>query len=233
MNPSTEGPLADQVRWNEAGLAPAIIQNASTGRVLMLGWMNREALEQTMEAGRVHFFSRSRNRLWLKGETSGNHLHLVSLDLDCDADALLVRARPAGPTCHTGEISCFDREGGGDSAPGLDGVLDALAEIVARRADAPPDSSYTARLLSAGASRIAQKVGEEGVEVALAGVAGDEGELVAEAADLLYHLLVLFQSRGVPPTRVAAELRRRFPPDTGAASQPSAANASPSLSRPS
>lgn len=214
--------LAD-LRWNEAGLIPALVQNAASGRLLMLGWMNREALDRTLETRRVHFFSRSRQTLWRKGETSGNELHLRTLAADCDRDALLVRALPAGPTCHTGEVSCFFREvvaEGGDAAlrsggavgrTALDPVLARLTEIVRERAKARPDGSYTAKLLAAGTRRIAQKVGEEAVETALAGAAGDDEELVREAADLIYHLLVLFESRKVPPDRIAAELARRFP----------------------
>ncbi len=196
------------VRWNEAGLAPAVIQDAGTGRVLMLGWMNAEALVRTLETGRVHFWSRSRRTLWKKGETSGNELRLRSLALDCDRDALLVRADPAGPTCHTGATSCFFR---GEGADGFGEVLGELARIVEERAKERPEGSYTARLLEAGVLRTAQKVGEEGVETALAGAADDDGALVSEAADLLYHLLVLLRARDVAPEQVSEELRRRFP----------------------
>ena len=182
----------------------------------MLGWMNREALDLTLKTRRVHFFSRSRRTLWQKGETSGNELRLVALATDCDRDALLVRAAPVGPTCHTGEVSCFFREiargeGGRPDDPDLDRVLERLAGIVKARAAERPDDSYTVKLLAAGPKRVAQKVGEEGVETALAGAAGSDDELVGEAADLLYHLLVLLESRDVPPARVAAELARRFP----------------------
>lgn len=239
-----------EIRWNEAGLAPAVVQHHETGQVLMLGWMNREALRRTVETGEVHFWSRRRAALWKKGETSGNFLALRSIRTDCDRDALLVRADPAGPTCHTGVVSCFfepleatptgdppdsepDNRPGSrpDSAPpdpsgptgitdgrkegasaGLGTVLDRLAGIVAERAEERPEGSYTAALLAAGVGRTAQKVGEEGVETALAAAAGSEEELVGEAADLLYHLLVALRSRGVPPGRVAAELQRRFPP---------------------
>ena len=242
----TAGAAAAEIRWNEAGLAPAVVQHHRTGQVLMLGWMNREALHRTVETGEVHFWSRRRAALWKKGETSGNFLALRSIRTDCDRDALLVRADPAGPTCHTGVVSCFfepleaaptgdppDSEPGSrpDSAPpgsagprgnadgrtegapaGLGAVLDRLAGIVAERAEERPEGSYTAALLAAGVGRTAQKVGEEGVETALAAAAGSEEELVGEAADLLYHLLVALRSRGVPPGRVAAELQRRFPP---------------------
>ena len=215
-------PAGGAIRWNEAGLAPAVVQHRRTGRVLMLGWMNAEALERTLATGEVHFFSRRRNALWKKGETSGNTLRLRRLRADCDRDALLVEADPAGPTCHTGEESCFfeapfgDGERGGpegEPAPGLAAALTRLAAIVDDRAERRPEDSYTARLLAAGAARIAQKVGEEGVETALAAAAGTEEEVVGEAADLLYHLLVLLKSRGVPPDRVGGELARRFPAD--------------------
>lgn len=228
----TAGAAAAEIRWNEAGLAPAVVQHHRTGQVLMLGWMNPEALRRTLESGAVHFWSRRRKALWKKGETSGNLLALRSIRTDCDRDALLLRADPAGPTCHTGAVSCFFEPVGGatpagkDSAGsptdpagpvasgvgGLGAVLDHLAGIVAARAEERPEGSYTAALLAAGVGRAAQKVGEEGVETALAAAAGTEEELVGEAADLLYHLLVALRSRGVPPIRVAAELQRRFPP---------------------
>lgn len=204
------------IRWNEAGLAPAVVQHRRTGKVLMLGWMNAEALERTLSSGEVHFFSRRRGALWKKGETSGNTLRLRSLRTDCDRDALLVEADPAGPTCHTGEESCFfetlfEDGAGEERTPGLAAALTRLAAIVDDRAGRRPEDSYTARLLAAGAARAAQKVGEEGVETALAAAAGTEEEVASEAADLLYHLLVLLKSRGVPPDRVGAELARRFP----------------------
>ena len=208
--------MSPQIRWNEAGLVPAIVQDAASGRVLMLGWMNDEALARTTESGRVHFWSRSRKTLWKKGETSGNELRLRSLRLDCDGDALLVRADPAGPTCHTGEVSCFfetllDGEGAGDQArpAELGPALAALVRIVKDRAATRPEGSYTTALLKAGTRRIAQKVGEEGVEVALAAAAGSAGEVVNETVDLLYHLLVLLEERGIDTDRVAAEITRR------------------------
>ena len=222
---------APEIRWNEAGLAPAVVQHHATGQVLMLGWMNREALRRTLESGAVHFWSRRRQEIWRKGETSGNTLALRSIRTDCDRDALLVRADPAGPTCHTGAVSCFfEPVAGGDDGPdatgdspteaGFGAVLDRLAAIVERRAEERPEGSYTASLLAAGPGRAAQKVGEEGVETALAAAAGSEAELVGEAADLLYHLLVALRSRGVPPARVGAELERRFPSGPGEAAGP-------------
>ena len=212
--------MRDRIRWNEAGLVAAIVQDASSGRILMLGWMNDEALARTTASGRVHFWSRSRQTLWKKGETSGNELHLRSLTLDCDGDALLVRADPTGPTCHTGAVSCFFDTLAEDPAnptrpSELGPALAALVRIVRARAAARPEGSYTAALLKAGTRRIAQKVGEEGVEVALAAAGGADEEVVNESVDLLYHLLVLLEDRGIDPDRVAAEVTRRFPTETG------------------
>lgn len=170
-------------------LVAAIVQDADTGRVLMLGWMNDDALAATRASGLVTFYSRSQRRLWRKGETSGHTLALVDIREDCDRDALLVRARPAGPTCHAGTLSCF-----GDDAPG--GFLHALEATIAARA-AGTGVGYTAALLDAGVARIAQKLGEEGVETALAAVGGDDDAVLAESADLVYHLLVLLRARGL------------------------------------
>ncbi len=180
----------DSLDWNKSGgLLPAVVQDADSLRVLMLGYMDRQALQVTCGTGQVTFFSRSRNRLWTKGETSGNTLGLVAIETDCDADSLLVRARPRGPTCHLGRDSCFA------DAPG--DVVAALDALVASRVDAPADASYTARLFAGGVRRIAQKVGEEGVETALAAVAQDDDALLGEAADLVYHLVVLLRARGL------------------------------------
>jgi phosphoribosyl-ATP pyrophosphohydrolase/phosphoribosyl-AMP cyclohydrolase len=195
----------DTIDWNKGGgLVPAIVQDARTLQMLMLGYMNREALAQTLSGGLVTFFSRSRDKLWVKGETSGNHLMLVSAHTDCDSDALLVLADPVGPACHLETTSCFSE----DEAPGI-GWLPRLAQIVASRKGASPDSSYTAKLFAKGPRKIAQKVGEEGVEVALAGAALDAEELKQEAADLLYHLLVLLETNGVTLEEVMAVLRER------------------------
>ena len=183
------------------GLLPAIVQDADTLRVLMLGYMDRDALAATLASGRVTFFSRSRQRLWTKGESSGHGLTLVAIEADCDADTLLLRARPAGPTCHTGAVSCFPTAPA-DSVAALDGV-------VARRVADAPEGSYTRRLLDAGIARIAQKVGEEGVETALAAVTADDAALRGEAADLVYHLLVLLRARGLAWDDVRAELAHR------------------------
>ncbi|MCM8558044.1 bifunctional phosphoribosyl-AMP cyclohydrolase/phosphoribosyl-ATP diphosphatase HisIE [Sphingomicrobium sp. GRR-S6-50] len=184
------------------GLVPAIVQEADGGRVRMLGYMNQKALEATRESGFVTFFSRSKNRLWVKGETSGNRLHVVSIHDDCDNDAILILAEPEGPTCHKGPDSCFEIE----TAPHFLATLEA---VIAERAEADPDSSYTARLMDKGVKRIAQKVGEEGVEAALAATAGDREELKNEAADLLYHLLVLLKASNLSLRDVTDELKRR------------------------
>ena len=174
------------------GLVCAVVQDRLTLQVLMVAWMNRAALEETLQSGQATFFSRSRGERWRKGETSGNTLRVESIALDCDGDTLLLSVEPAGPACHLGSTSCF----GSENAPGL-GRLGALERTIAARATASPDESWTAKLLSRGVKRVAQKVGEEGVETALAGVAGSNEELCAESADLLYHLAVLLHARGL------------------------------------
>jgi len=183
------------------GLLPAIVQDAANGQVLMLGYMNREALERTLTTRRVTFYSRSRDRLWTKGETSGHVLDLVRIDSDCDHDTLLVQALPHGHTCHLGRPSCF-----AEAPENFLATLDAL--VKQRAVDAPPDS-YTAKLFAAGVRRIAQKVGEEGVETALAAVAQDDDALLGEAADLIYHLLVLLRARGLGLADAVAVLAKR------------------------
>jgi phosphoribosyl-ATP pyrophosphohydrolase/phosphoribosyl-AMP cyclohydrolase len=198
----------ESLAWKKSGdLLPAIIQDASSEAVLMLGYMNREALQETLLRGRVVFFSRSRERLWEKGETSGNTLDLVSIAADCDSDALLVRVHPQGPTCHRNTPTCF-----GDGAPpradGL-GFLAQLETVIASRIAQSPEGSYTAKLYSQGMKRMAQKVGEEGVEVALAAQAGDARELVSEAADLVFHLALLLRARDLSLDSVGAELAAR------------------------
>ena len=186
------------------GLVPAIVQDAQTEQVLMLGYMNAESLAKTQETGLVTFYSRSRDAIWTKGETSGNMLQLQSITADCDSDTLLVRAIPAGPTCHKGTVSCF----GGDGPQGL-GFLGYLEDLIEGRKTADPESSYTAKLLQGPLRRAAQKVGEEGVETALAAVAETEEKLTSEAADLLYHLIVLLAAKDVKLADVMAELRQR------------------------
>jgi phosphoribosyl-ATP pyrophosphohydrolase/phosphoribosyl-AMP cyclohydrolase len=197
------------VAWDEAGLVPAIVQDSRSGRVLMLGWMSRAALERTLETGRVTFWSRSRAELWEKGTTSGHRLDLVSIDADCDGDALLVRALPHGPTCHTGTATCW----GDDPAAPFAGLED-LWRLVEQRARQLPEGSYTARLVAAGPDGPGRKVVEEATEVLLAardhaaGVA-DDRRLAEEAADLTYHLLVLLAERKVDPQQVLAVLAER------------------------
>jgi len=198
---------ADALDWRHDGLLPVVIQHARSGKVLMLGYMNAEALERTLTQRRVTFYSRSRRRLWTKGETSGNYLSVVDLVADCDSDALLVQAEPAGPTCHLGSESCF-AEAGRTSAESL-AFLARLEEIIARRIAERPDGSYTTRLYGEGPGRIAQKLGEEGVELALAAVSRDDDAVLAESADLLYHLLLLLKSRGLSLARAVAELESR------------------------
>jgi phosphoribosyl-ATP pyrophosphohydrolase/phosphoribosyl-AMP cyclohydrolase len=194
----------DALAWEKmGGLLPALVQDSASGQVLMLGYMSREALSATLEKRRAVFQSRSKGRLWEKGETSGNKLVVTEVLADCDGDALLVKAEPAGPTCHLGTTSCFGGEADGA------GFLGILSRIVAARSGADPAESYTARLLEAGLADIAQKVGEEGVELALAAVTRDRRGCVEEAADLLYHVTVLMQARGFGWEDVAAELRRR------------------------
>ena len=195
----------DHLDWAKmGGLIPAIVQDAASGEVRMLGYMDRAALDTTIVDRLVTFHSRSRGDLWRKGETSGNLLDLVEIRADCDGDALLILATPRGPTCHTGTDSCFGEEG----APGT-GFIASLAATLEQRASADPATSYTARLVQSGVKRIAQKVGEEGVEVALAAVSGNGAELTSEAADLLYHLTVLLPSAGSSWMEVIAELKRR------------------------
>lgn len=189
------------------GLLPAVVQHADNGAVLMLGYMNREALQATLERGRVVFFSRSKARLWEKGETSGHTLELQGIKVDCDRDALLITARPRGPTCHLGTASCF-----GDGEPNAATTLEFLTHleaIIGDRMRVRPDDSYTARLAASGIKRIAQKVGEEGLEVALAATAGTAGEVLAEAGDLLYHLLLLLKARDLTLGQVIGVLRLR------------------------
>lgn len=209
---------AAALRYDERGLLPVVVQDVATGAVLMVAWADRAAVERTRETGFACFFSRSRQAPWMKGETSGNRLAVIEALADCDGDTLLLRVRPEGPACHRGTRSCFE-----PNPAGLE--LGWLARVVAARAGADPEESYTARLLASGAERIARKLGEEALETVLAAVApegpqGGEGEagaegkdgLAWEAADLLYHLLVLLEACGVGVEEVAAELARRHRP---------------------
>ncbi|WP_311748480.1 bifunctional phosphoribosyl-AMP cyclohydrolase/phosphoribosyl-ATP diphosphatase HisIE [Proteus columbae] len=193
-----------QLDWKKVdNLMPVVIQNAISGDVLMLGYMNKEALNVTLESGNVTFYSRTKQRLWTKGETSGNFLKLINIYPDCDNDTLLILANPIGPTCHNGTESCF--------APAQSqwGFLYELENLLRERKNASPDSSYTARLYASGTKRIAQKVGEEGVETALAATVNDREELKNEASDLLYHLMVLLQDQSLSLTDVIGCLQER------------------------
>jgi len=231
--------LAEVAFDSETGLVPAIVQAAGSGRVLMLAYMNRDSLRRTLESGRVTFWSRSRGELWEKGETSGNRLDLVDLSTDCDGDALLVRARPRGPACHTGRASCFDagrrfrprRSAEAVEAPGapLARMLGELVAVVEARDRERPEGSYTTRLLEGGPGAAARKVGEEAIETVLA-VAEGSDRLAEESADLLYHLLVLWRAAGLDPPVVARVLEERrsggsrsdtSPPDASSAIVPS------------
>jgi phosphoribosyl-ATP pyrophosphohydrolase/phosphoribosyl-AMP cyclohydrolase len=194
--------------WTKSdGLIPAIVQDASDGRVLMLGYMNRDALSLTLELRRVTFFSRTKNRLWTKGETSSHFLDLVSVSVDCDRDTLLIMAHPNGPTCHTGTDSCFGDEVKSDASAFA--FLSKLETVIDRRLTDKPEGSYTAKLWSQGPARMAQKVGEEGVEVALAAVTQSDEKLIGEAADLVFHLSLLLKSRNLSLQSVVDELAKR------------------------
>lgn len=191
-----------QLDWNKQnGLLPAIVQDADTGQVLMLGYMNADALEETLRSRKVTFFSRSRNRLWTKGESSGHYLALDSIDADCDNDSLLVQARPQGPTCHLQRSSCF--------AEAPRHFLAELEQRIAARRTADPQASYSRRLMDKGVPKVAQKVGEEAVETVIAALAEDKPALLNESADLLYHLLVLLQCKDVALAEVIAVLKQR------------------------
>jgi phosphoribosyl-ATP pyrophosphohydrolase/phosphoribosyl-AMP cyclohydrolase len=200
------------VRFDERGLIPAIVQHARSGEVLMLGYMNEAALRQTLATGLVTFWSRSRGELWQKGAISGNTLRLRELRQDCDGDALLVLAEPAGPTCHTGAPSCFhallDGTPAAERVPPST-IITQLTDVIARRAAERPEGSYTTKLLDGGVDRIGKKIGEEAAEVIIAAKNAAPAELTWELADLFYHSLVLLEQQGVPPEAVWSELRRR------------------------
>ena len=202
-SPLTEGDIAALAWGKMGGLLPAVVQDVSTSCVLMVGYMNADALAATLEDGFVTFFSRSKQRLWQKGETSGNRLRFRGAFEDCDADALLILADPDGPTCHLGKVSCFDIETAGPA------WLADLSGIIADRARSGDESSYTRQLLDAGSQRIGQKIGEEGVEVALAAVSRDTAGCAEEIADLLYHVAVLMEARGFGWEDVVAVLKQR------------------------
>ncbi|WP_072062020.1 bifunctional phosphoribosyl-AMP cyclohydrolase/phosphoribosyl-ATP diphosphatase HisIE [Pectobacterium peruviense] len=194
----------NQLDWEKTdGMLPVVVQHAVSGEVLMLGYMNQDALQATEERGKVTFFSRTKRRLWTKGESSGHFLNVVSITPDCDNDTLLILVNPIGPTCHLGTSSCF-------SPAASDWTfLYQLEQLLAERKHADPDSSYTARLYASGTKRIAQKVGEEGLEAALAATVHDREELTNEAADLMYHLLVLLQDQDLDLATIINRLKER------------------------
>lgn len=200
---------------NGDGLIPAIIQDNTTLRVLMLGYMNREAFEKSVETGRVTFYSRSRQCLWTKGETSGNYFDLVSIRCDCDSDTLLVRVDAHGPACHNGTVSCFTENllpGADTPAEAVDdseGFIRRLSAVVRRRHEQMPEGSYTTKLFEKGVNKIAQKVGEEAVETVIEAVAGNRAGFLYESSDLVYHLLVLMEQMGVTPADMEKELQSR------------------------
>jgi phosphoribosyl-ATP pyrophosphohydrolase/phosphoribosyl-AMP cyclohydrolase len=200
------------IDWDKMnGLIPAVVQDADSGAVLMLGYMNREALAATEASRRVTFWSRSQQRLWIKGETSGHFLNALSISLDCDQDALLILAKPQGPACHTGTDTCWGTAAPQSGAQSI-AFLKTLEQVIVQRIADRPAGSYTAKLLDAGINRIAQKVGEEGLELALAGVAQSDREIIAEAADLLYHTLLLLNAKGLSLGAVVVELQARHAP---------------------
>lgn len=189
---------------NPDGLIPAIIQDDKTLRVLMLGYMNPEAYDKTVKTGRVTFYSRTRHTLWTKGETSGNFLDVVSITTDCDNDTLLIRVNPCGPVCHKGTVSCFD-----GAAPEAEGFIRQLQQVVRQRHADMPEDSYTSYLFKKGTNKIAQKVGEEAVETVIEAVADNRDSFIYEAGDLVYHLLVLLEAKGMSLADIEAELLKR------------------------
>lgn len=207
--------MIEEIAWDERGLVPAIVQDADTGQVLMLAYMNRESLQLTLEIGQTHFWSRSRQELWHKGVTSGNIQHVREIRYDCDGDTLLVLVEPAGPACHTGEVTCFYRILSDhpfrrrQSADHPSAILDELFAVIQDRKANMPANSYTAHLFEKGATEIAKKVGEEAIEVIVASAEEDRGQLVYEAADLIYHLLVLLAQHDITLEELYAELAQR------------------------
>jgi phosphoribosyl-ATP pyrophosphohydrolase/phosphoribosyl-AMP cyclohydrolase len=200
---------AMELDWDKGGgLLPAIVQDVASGAVLMLGYMNREALAATQATGRVTFWSRSKGRLWTKGETSGHFLEAKQIAADCDGDTLLILAEPTGPACHKGTPTCWGENPPQSNAQQI-AFLGQLEQVIAQRIATRPPGSYTAKLLAEGTRRIAQKVGEEGLELALAGVVQSDPEIIGEAADLIYHMLLLLKVKGLSLSQVIAELETR------------------------
>lgn len=200
------------INFDDDGLVPAIAQDVRTGQVRMLGYMNEEAVRATIETGTLHFYSRSRQTLWKKGETSGNVHHVVDVRHDCDGDTLLIQVIPDGPTCHTGSDTCFD-DGFVHQIAGWSGayqdVLASLAKVIADRHENPPEGSYTSYLFREGLDKIDKKIGEESAEVIIASKNDDDHAVAMESADLIYHLLVMLEARNVPVDAVLDELRKR------------------------
>jgi phosphoribosyl-ATP pyrophosphohydrolase/phosphoribosyl-AMP cyclohydrolase len=202
----------DELHWDANGLVPAVVQDADSGEVLTLAYMNRESLVRTRELKESVFYSRSRKTLWHKGETSGNTQEVVSLAADCDRDALLLRVRPRGPACHTGARSCFFESVQGfspDPGDSLAIILGELEHLLEQRKTQLPEGSYTAKLFKRGLKHILQKVGEEAAETVIAGMSGDREEMIRETSDLLFHLLVALREMGIPLSEIAGELRSR------------------------
>ena len=202
----------DDLQWDSRGLIPAIVQDAASGEVLSLAYINKESLARTRELGETVFFSRSRQVLWHKGESSGNSQKVISLTADCDKDSVLIRVDPAGPACHTGARSCFFEEVDGFAAPktaSIGAVLIDLEKLIAERKIQRPEGSYTSKLFDRGLNKILQKVGEEATETVIAAMSGDRQETIKETSDLLFHLLVGLREMGISLDQVAAELERR------------------------
>ena len=190
------------------GLIPAIIQDDKTQKVLMLGFMNEEAYDKTLETGKVTFWSRTKNALWTKGETSGNYLNVVSIKADCDNDTLLIKVNPDGPVCHTGTDTCWGEENDNPMA-----FLSELQRFIEKRHEEMPEGSYTTSLFQSGVGRMAQKVGEEAVESVIEAMAGNDERLIYEASDMIYHLMVLLTSKGLKIEDLAVELQKRHAPN--------------------
>ena len=202
----------DDLQWDSRGLIPAVVQDAASGEVLSLAYISKESLARTRELGETVFFSRSRQTLWHKGESSGNYQKVISVTADCDKDSVLIRVDPAGPACHTGARSCFFEEVDGFAAPktaSIGAILNDLEKLIGERKTRRPEGSYTSKLFDRGLSKILQKVGEEATEMVIAAMSGDRQETIRESSDLLFHLLVSLREMGISLGDIAAELERR------------------------